>query len=67
MEDFVTPSELPYELPDFAQIQVDSLVPAFRAALADHAAEIAAIAQNPEEPTWENTFAARNAGTRLST
>ena len=58
MEDFVTPSELPYELPDFAQIQVDSLVPAFRTALADHAAEIAAIAQNPEEPTWENTFAA---------
>lgn len=58
MEDFLAPSELPYELPDFANIQVDSLVPAFRTALADHAAEIAAIADNPDEPTWENTMEA---------
>lgn len=65
MEDFVTPSELPYELPDFAQIQVDSLVPAFRTALADHAAEIAAIAQNPEGPTWENTFEALEAAGQM--
>ena len=65
MEDFVTPSELPYELPDFAQIQVDSLVPAFRTALADHAAEIAAIAQNPDDPTWENTFEALEAAGQM--
>lgn len=58
MEDFLAPSELPYELPDFANIEVSGLVPAFRTALADHAAEIAAIADNPEEPTWENTMEA---------
>lgn len=67
MEDFLAPSELPYELPDFRNIKVDSLVPAFRTALADHAAEIAAIADNPEEPTWENTFEAlEEAGQMLS-
>lgn len=48
-------SELPYELPDFAAIDLAELVPAFRTALADHAAQIAAIANNPEAPTWENT------------
>ncbi|MDK8869618.1 M3 family metallopeptidase [Corynebacterium macclintockiae] len=48
-------SELPYELPDFAAIDLAELVPAFRTALVDHAAQIAAIANNPEAPTWENT------------
>lgn len=48
-------SELPYELPDFAAIDLAELVPAFRTALVDHAAQIAAIANNPETPTWENT------------
>ena len=48
-------SELPYELPDFAAIDLADLVPAFRTALVDHAAQIAAIANNPEAPTWENT------------
>ena len=58
MEDFLAPSELPYELPDFANVEVSGLVPAFRTALADHAAEITAIADNPEEPTWSNTMEA---------
>ncbi|MGJ4051002.1 M3 family metallopeptidase [Corynebacterium macclintockiae] len=48
-------SELPYELPDFAAIDLAELVPALRTALVDHAAQIAAIANNPEAPTWENT------------
>ncbi|WP_034985337.1 M3 family metallopeptidase [Corynebacterium jeikeium] len=48
-------SELPYELPDFAAVDLAELVPAFRTALVDHAAQIAAIANNPEAPTWENT------------
>ncbi|MBC2681135.1 M3 family peptidase [Corynebacterium sp. 4HC-13] len=65
MEDFLAPSELPYELPDFAHIQVDSLVPAFRTALADHCAEITAIAENPAEPTWENTMEALEAAGQM--
>lgn len=48
-------SELPYELPDFAAVDLAELVPAFRTALVDHATQIAAIADNPEPPTWENT------------
>ena len=52
MLDFDTPSSLPYELPDFANVEVSELVPAFFTAVDDHAAEVAAIAANPEEPTW---------------
>lgn len=58
MEDFLEPSPLPYELPNFAAIHVEGLVPAFRTAVADHEAELAAIVGNPQEPTWENTFEA---------
>lgn len=67
MEDFLVPSELPYELPNFRNIEVSSLIPAFRTAVADHAAEFTAIAENPEEPTWENTFEAlESAGQMLN-
>ncbi|RAV34676.1 M3 family metallopeptidase [Corynebacterium heidelbergense] len=58
MEDFLNASDLPYGLPDFGSITLDSLVPAFRTAVVDHAAEIEAIAVNPAEPTWENTMEA---------
>lgn len=55
---FRTPSELPYELPDFAVIDEADLVDAFREGLAEHAREIEAIAGNTDEPTWENTIEA---------
>lgn len=65
---FDAPSPLPYQLPDFAQIaggsqpgetlDPNAVIPAFQTALDDHAAEIAAIATNPEPPTWENTVEA---------
>ena len=58
-------SKLPYELPDFAAINLAKLVPAFRTALDDHAAEIAAIADNSEEPTWENTAEAWEASGQM--
>ncbi len=58
---FNNPSDLPYELPDFAAVDVDTLVPAARMGMDDHAAELAAIADNPEEPTWENTIVALEA------
>ncbi|HIW96270.1 MAG TPA: M3 family metallopeptidase [Candidatus Corynebacterium gallistercoris] len=62
MDYFLNPSELPYGLPDFDAVhQVlnqGQIIPAFKTALTDHAAELEAIATNPEEPTWENTFEA---------
>lgn len=62
MDYFQNASVLPYQLPDFDAVQEEldnhTIVPAFRTALADHAAELAAIADNPAEPTWENTYEA---------
>ncbi|MFP7364331.1 M3 family metallopeptidase [Corynebacterium callunae] len=52
------PSNLPYQLPDFANIKTEDFLPAFEIALAEHDAEIAGIAANPAEPTWENTIEA---------
>ena len=54
----LTPSTLPYQLPPFADITVDHYRPAFDEALALHDAEIAAITDNPADPTWENTVEA---------
>ena len=65
MLDFDTPSSLPYELPHFADVEVSELVPAFFTAVDDHAAEVAAIAATPEEPTWENTVEALEASGRM--
>ena len=54
----LTPSTLPYQLPPFAEIKVEHYRPAFDEALALHDAEIAAITDNPADPTWENTVEA---------
>ncbi|WP_010540477.1 M3 family metallopeptidase [Dietzia alimentaria] len=51
-------SPLPYGLPDFAAIDDADLEPAIRTAIDDHAAEIAAVVDNPEPPTVENTVIA---------
>lgn len=51
-------SPLPYGLPDFAAISDADLEPAVRAAVDDHAAEVAAIVALPEEPTAGNTVVA---------
>ncbi|WP_432856766.1 M3 family metallopeptidase [Amycolatopsis sp. CA-161197] len=55
---FATPSELPYALPPFDKIKVEHYRPAFEEGLIAHAAEIRDIAENPAEPTFENTIAA---------
>ncbi|MDU0479273.1 M3 family metallopeptidase [Staphylococcus chromogenes] len=57
----INPSELPYQLPPFAEIKTEHYLPAFETALLDHDAEIAAICANPEAPTWENTVEALEA------
>ncbi|MEW2508262.1 M3 family metallopeptidase [Amycolatopsis sp. NPDC047767] len=55
---FATPSELPYALPPFDKIKVEHYRPAFEEGLIAHAAEIRDIAENPAEPTFDNTIAA---------
>lgn len=52
------PSALPFGLPDFAAFGDADVVPAARAAMDDHDAEIAAIVENPADPTVENTAVA---------
>ena len=47
----------PYGLPPFATLQATDFGPAFEVALAEHLAEIDAIAQQAEPPTFENTVA----------
>jgi peptidyl-dipeptidase Dcp len=48
----------PFEAPPFHLFAPDQFRPAFEAALAEQRAEIAAIAEDPAPPTFENTIAA---------
>jgi peptidyl-dipeptidase Dcp len=48
----------PYGLPPFESIRPDQFSPAFTTALAEQQAEIAAIAESPEAPTFANTVEA---------
>ncbi|MGW0036683.1 M3 family metallopeptidase [Gordonia sp. NPDC003376] len=54
----LAPSGLPHGLPDFASISDDDFLPAFTAATATHLGEVAAIADNPESPSFANTIEA---------
>jgi peptidyl-dipeptidase Dcp len=45
-------------VPPFDQVKVEHFVPAFEVAMAEKSAEIAAIASNKEDPTFENTVEA---------
>ncbi|OLP56073.1 peptidase M3 [Rhizobium rhizosphaerae] len=54
-------------LPRFTAIRDEDFAPAFDAALAEHAAEVTAVAENPQAPTFENTVVALEiAGDTLS-
>jgi peptidyl-dipeptidase Dcp len=55
---FLSPSELPYRLPDFAAVRDEHYLPAFEQGVAEHLAEVDAIARNPEPATFDNTIAA---------
>lgn len=57
-------SPLPYGLPDFGSIVDADLEPAIRTAIDDHAAEVAAIVSQTNEPTVENTVIAFEASGR---
>ena len=48
----------PYGVPAFDQIKLEHYMPAFEAAIAEQKAEVEAIVNNPDEPTFENTIVA---------
>lgn len=48
----------PFGLPPFDRIRPEHFAPAFEAAMVDHLAEIAAIAEDPAAPTFANTIEA---------
>ncbi len=59
--------DTPFGVPPFDKIKDEHFKPAFDAALAENVAEIDSIANNPDEPTFENTILAlENAGELLS-
>lgn len=58
-------SALDFRLPPFDRIRDDHFEPAFAAGIAEHSAEIKAIAENPEPPTFENTLVALERSGRL--
>ena len=48
----------PFGVPPFEKIEIKHYVPAFQEAMAQHKAEIDAIVNNPESPTFANTIEA---------
>jgi peptidyl-dipeptidase Dcp len=55
---FFEPWTAPFGAPPFDRIKPEHFRPAYDRALAEHAAEIAAIAQDPAPPGFENTIVA---------
>lgn len=53
-----TASTLPFGYPPFDKIRDEHFVPAFDKGMAEHAAEIEAIANNPEPASFDNTIVA---------
>lgn len=54
----LTPSTLPYGLPNFAELRTEHYAQAFAAGFAQQRQEIAAITDNPEAATFANTIEA---------
>ncbi len=57
--------QTPFGMPPFEAIQATHFETAFETALAQHQAEIAAISQNPEPATFDNTLLALEASGEL--
>jgi peptidyl-dipeptidase Dcp len=55
---FAKPSTLPFHYPAFDKIKDEHFMPAFEAGMREHLREIAAIANNPKAPTFDNTIVA---------
>jgi len=52
----LSPSPLPYQLPQYARIRPEHYLPAFELAFEEHLQEIAAITRVRSVPTFENTM-----------
>jgi peptidyl-dipeptidase Dcp len=61
----LSPSPLPYGLPDYAAIRPEHYLPAFDEAFAQHAREIANITRVRSMPTFENTMVPLESSGRL--
>src|ERR1700761_4539942 len=55
---FLSPSTLPFEAPPFDKIKDGDYQPALEEGMKQHLEEINKIADNPDAPTFENTFIA---------
>lgn len=67
MNPLLTDSTLLYGAPQFDKIKTEHYLPAFEQAITEAKAEIDAIVNNPDAPTFENTVAALDeAGGRLN-
>ncbi|MFI7128529.1 M3 family metallopeptidase [Nonomuraea sp. NPDC050153] len=62
---FFTASNLPYELPPFADVREEHYLPAFERGMAEQLAEVGAIADSSEAPTFDNTIAALERSGRI--
>ncbi|MXP41027.1 dipeptidyl carboxypeptidase II [Altererythrobacter soli] len=62
---FAQDSTLPFHAPDFTQVKETDYLPAFAQGMAIQSAEVAAIAGNPEPPTFENTIVALERSGRM--
>ena len=64
---FMHASTLPFQAPDFNKIKDSDFEPAFNEGIKRQLAEIDKIANNPEEPTFENTLVALEKSGQLLT
>ena len=55
---FLQEWDTPYGIPPYDKIKIEHYMPAIKAGIAQHEAEIQAIIDNPAAPTFENTVAA---------
>ncbi|MFT4045428.1 MAG: M3 family metallopeptidase [Solimonas sp.] len=62
---FSQPSPLPYQLPPFDKIRDSDFAPGFTAGMAAQRAEIEAIADSPDAPSFDNTIVALERSGRL--
>ena len=61
----LTPSTLPFGIPDYAAIRAEHYLPAFDQAFSDHLDEIAAITRAQPTPTFDNTMVPLEASGKL--
>ena len=61
----LSPSTLPYGLPDYSAIRPEHYLPAFEQAFAEHKREIGAITRVRSMPTFENTMVALETSGKL--